>query len=712
MEPTRDNSSGEKPKRGRPKKDAKPKVGTQQNKKWRKRAKSSTSRSSSVSHPPSSNVASIPSQKENDSNKKQPSRPTMTQRKQTGLMFCSQAEIRTYIKVAFIYEFNEPAEEDWDHYVSQLKQRIGYKAESIRQIFKDIQRGVDPVPQKPGAGRPTKLGADNPGLVAAANAMNCGTPRSLALLICNETNQRLFPDDQNLQISLNTLISTIEKYTDCHMSKIGRRKTGKKDETSAWAIARVVFASQMKEQIAFGRQIEKGEITMTEAMESVRSGTKLYPLSLHGVIWLDEHHFKAVIGSSSHTGSFADLQYRIAVDEKTGALKKMKDGGKLPPQKHRLVAKFAKEARGLYGVVVAKDSQTGEVVGKFIATWDYTGKKLKSVKAKREDRKAELELRKNATKGHWKEYTGENPYTERYGTEELGEVELMKTLHKKSAYISEMVDHVIEEGNKMFKNTIWADTWTIYHDHLKIWWEKETQEHLKNMACPIEGWPERTWYDRQVRICGDANNAKVSSYYKNKLPGDSPELMPLDCHLFSDLNEACCRNVALTNHLQDDHELKYSLRTPDKVHGSLQRTIMSDCVDSERIIQDCSRVFEVTLDRIIDAEGCYIEDSSKKQIRSGERRKLQRTEKRIKQEKEEVKKLNMKVDPLVAAEQEKLRKQREAGAGVGYILETSLDNSLEGGWMEENVLETVPVVEQEKGQEEEEEEDMVLGEPI
>ena len=184
------------------------------------------------------------------------------------------------------------------------------------------------------------------------------------------------------------------------------------------------------------------------------------------------------------------------------------------------------------------------------------------------------------------------------------------------------MNHVIAEGNRVYSNTRREHTWLIYHDHLKIWWEKESQEYLKSLPCPIEGNPSRTWYDRQIRISGNENNSQVAKRYKNCLPGDSPELMPLDNHLFADLQEGAGKNVALSYHIKDgdtDAALKYSFATPRKVYESLQRTIKAGCPSSNRIVEDINRVFCNTLQRIIDANGTYIEDYSTKSVRHGVR---------------------------------------------------------------------------------------------
>jgi hypothetical protein len=115
--------------------------------------------------------------------------------------------------------------------------------------------------------------------------------------------------------------------------------------------------------------------------------------------------------------------------------------------------------------------------------------------------------------------------------------------------VKQLMDHVISEGIRIFADSNCAHTWMIYHDHLKIWWEKETQAYLKTLPCPIEGWESQTWYNRQIFICGKTNNGLVSKGYQNCLPGDSPKLMSLDCHLFADLQEGAAKNVALTYHI-------------------------------------------------------------------------------------------------------------------------------------------------------------------
>ena len=78
----------------------------------------------------------------------------------------------------------------------------------------------------------------------------------------------------------------------------------------------------------------------------------------------------------------------------------------------------------------------------------------------------------------------------------------------------------------------------LWHDRLSILWDKATKAWLRRLKCPIDWWKNRTWADRFVRLRGKYND-QVVQYYKNGLSGDSPELMPLDSHLFADRKKVC-----------------------------------------------------------------------------------------------------------------------------------------------------------------------------
>jgi hypothetical protein len=98
--------------------------------------------------------------------------------------------------------------------------------------------------------------------------------------------------------------------------------------------------------------------------------------------------------------------------------------------------------------------------------------------------------------------------------------------------------------------------------------------------------------DRQIKICGENNNL-VHKRYRNCLPADGPEFMPLDNHLFGDLQEGASKNVALTSFLHKNDDQKYSFATPKKVYSALQRTIKKQASllqkELQRIVRECLR---------------------------------------------------------------------------------------------------------------------------
>lgn len=96
---------------------------------------------------------------------------------------------------------------------------------------------------------------------------------------------------------------------------------------------------------------------------------------------------------------------------------------------------------------------------------------------------------------------------------------------------------------------------------------------------------KRGFLHRQVRCIGDQFNG---TGYKNKLVGNSPELMPQDNNLFSDMKRALDWNVVATKHLPEDHPSKFSRSTPKRLNRSLLLTHQySPC--SARIVQDIDR---------------------------------------------------------------------------------------------------------------------------
>ena len=114
-----------------------------------------------------------------------------------------------------------------------------------------------------------------------------------------------------------------------------------------------------------------------------------------------------------------------------------------------------------------------------------------------------------------------------------------------------------------------------------------------------------------------ATNDLVVRYYKDRLMGDSPELMPLDSSLFNDFIEGIAMNVVATGLME--RGIKYSMGLPDdawRTMCAVWETTPTSC----RIMQDIDR-FSKALDNIIAAEGSYMEEYDG---RHGHRRAMQK----------------------------------------------------------------------------------------
>ena len=87
----------------------------------------------------------------------------------------------------------------------------------------------------------------------------------------------------------------------------------------------------------------------------------------------------------------------------------------------------------------------------------------------------------------------------------------------------------------------------------------------------------------------------MSHYYRNSTAGDSPELMPLDSHIFSYLVEGIRCYVIATAH-RENGQFKYKFGTPQEVKETMFAVWDADNVGgeghvtSERIIRDIDRV--------------------------------------------------------------------------------------------------------------------------
>jgi hypothetical protein len=78
---------------------------------------------------------------------------------------------------------------------------------------------------------------------------------------------------------------------------------GKKDKKSTWAVARITIATQMLHQIAMGKSVDNGVLSLHDAFEKVENNDSPPPIFPDAILFLDKNHTVASLGSSGHNAS-------------------------------------------------------------------------------------------------------------------------------------------------------------------------------------------------------------------------------------------------------------------------------------------------------------------------------------------------------------------------------------------------------------------------
>ena len=172
--------------------------------------------------------------------------------------------------------------------------------------------------------------------------------------------------------------------------------------------------------------------------------------------------------------------------------------------------------------------------------------------------------------------------------------------------VTDMMDHIIAEGDAFFKDTIYAKTWVIGHDHLSQWWSAASLAYLHDRG-----------FDNTRYLCAQGKTNAGNRYYAGSLVGCRPELMPLDSHLNADHEIGILHHVGLTSNLDNDDPCKFKMGTPTEVGDTMDRTWQVFPTD-ERVVQDILK-FPRALDKIIEFEGGVIPELTRL---SGRRKEL------------------------------------------------------------------------------------------
>ena len=101
-------------------------------------------------------------------------------------------------------------------------------------------------------------------------------------------------------------------------------------------------------------------------------------------------------------------------------------------------------------------------------------------------------------------------------------------------------------------------------------------------------------------------------YHGNPI-GNSPKLMPWDCHLNQDVHVSHDHHVLVTKHLKEDNPLKFSGSTPNHMAKSYKLLLAPDHSGvvpfSERIMNDINQIIP-SLKAIYNAKDVIVEGLS------------------------------------------------------------------------------------------------------
>jgi hypothetical protein len=153
----------------------------------------------------------------------------------------------------------------------------------------------------------------------------------------------------------------------------------------------------------------------------------------------------------------------------------------------------------------------------------------------------------------------DNPYISRYGPD-LWMTKICQC-SALSGYmcVTEMIDHIDNETKREMKGTKNEGRGLWYHDALSLMTCKKSVQYIK----------EKGIFNNLLLPWG---RLQEGTRYHESIPGDIPELMPLD-ETDIDIHASARYHVAITSHLPNDYPRKYSFSTPKEISRSYLRLV-------------------------------------------------------------------------------------------------------------------------------------------
>jgi hypothetical protein len=159
-----------------------------------------------------------------------------------------------------------------------------------------------------------------------------------------------------------------------------------------------------------------------------------------------------------------------------------------------------------------------------------------------------------------------------------------------------MIDHIDNETKRVIKGTKNEGRGLWYHDALSLMMCKKSVQYMKEKGI-FDSW--LLPWDR----------LQEGTRYHESIPGDSPELMPLDETLNMDIHASACYHVAITSHLPNNDPRKYSFSPPKEISCAYLHLVdpaTGSAPPSTRIVQDCEKWIR-SLGKIREAGGKMVQ---------------------------------------------------------------------------------------------------------
>ena len=136
-----------------------------------------------------------------------------------------------------------------------------------------------------------------------------------------------------------------------------------------------------------------------------------------------------------------------------------------------------------------------------------------------------------------------HPYISKYGDQWQAKIKKSPTFSN-SVCVTDYIEHIINESQLVMNGTRHSDDWFFFHDALSIMTAAETKQWMKE-----KGYYER-WILPSINLYDNYPNLKTK--YKGNPLGNSPEFMPWDAHLNSDIHASMDYHCLMSKHLAED----------------------------------------------------------------------------------------------------------------------------------------------------------------